>query len=116
VAFGARGQASRGAAETTSPAAGEKSPTCGALRTSLTLTLNEARATFCPRSVAVQSTLVTPIRDSVDDAGEQTGTIAVSTRSVADTRNRTKAPFRFAVRALTDTRERPVVAQCGRGP
>ena len=50
----------------------------------------------------VQPSLVTPTRNSVDDAGEQTGTIAASTRSVADTRNLTTAPFLFAVRAFTD--------------
>ena len=107
-----------GAVETTSPAAGEKSPTCRAFRTSLTLTVNEARATFCPRSVAVQSTLVTPTRNSVDDAGEQTGTIAPSTRSVADTPNLTTAPFLFAVRAFTDagTTSRGAVRSSDRDP
>ena len=87
--------------DTTPPAAGEKRLACRAFDTSLTLTVNEARATFCPRSVPVHSTLVAPTRNSVDDAGVQTGTIEPSTTSVAEAANLTTAPFLFEVRAVT---------------
>jgi hypothetical protein len=81
---------------------GEKRLARRAFDTSLTLTVNEARAKFCPRSVAVHSTLVAPIRNSVDDAGVQTGTIAPSTTSVAEAANFTTTPFLLEVRAFTD--------------
>jgi hypothetical protein len=63
--------------------------------------VNEARAMFWRRSVAEHSTVVTPTGKRLADCGEQNGASRPSTRSVAEARNFTTAPFRFVVRALS---------------